>query len=420
MSSSIAAVGPSAPTGYRFDGDDVAKSPLARPREIAVDGAPSRRRNPGRRWRLASLLLTVGLPVVLAAGYLYGFATDQYVTEFRFSVRHEAPFRIDPVPGPAAAASLGGNSAMLAVITDSQIVIQYLKSRQIIDDLIAADVDLDAIYGREGTDFWAALRRGDSVEARQRYWRRMVDPFFDMTTGIVSVEVRAFSPADARLVAAKALQLSEKLVNDLSGRAHADLVAYAQHEADRSEVKLKAAQSAIAGYRDQHAVLFPEMQATADTTVEGQVQGSLVEAKTAYKSQIGQGVSKDAMPMRILGNRIAALETELREVHGRLARSDGGGAGDATLASVISGYNVLHLDEDIAAKVYERALIGLQDARNAASQQSVYLTAFVRPGLPQDSMYPVRWRVMLETALLSFVAWCLAQLLYHGIRDHID
>jgi capsular polysaccharide transport system permease protein len=70
--------------------------------------------------------------------------------------------------------------------------------------------------------------------------------------------------------------------------------------------------------------------------------------------------------------------------------------------------------------VYERALYALQDAKNAAAQQSVYLDAFVRPALPQESVYPVRWRVVLETALSAFAAWCLLQLLYHGIRDHID
>ena len=87
----------------------------------------------------------------------------------------------------------------------------------------------------------------------------------------------------------------------------------------------------------------------------------------------------------------------------------------------VRGFNrVLEIDEQIAARVYERALDALQDARNAAAQQSIYLAAFVRPALPQDSTYPIRWRVMLETALISFAAWCLLQLLYHGIRDHID
>lgn len=381
-------------------------------RDFVAD-TPRTKREARRRRRLWSLIGSVMLPVALVAVYLYGIAANQFVTEFRFSVRQEAPLRVDPTPGPAQ--TLSGNGALLTVMTDSQIVVQYLKSRQIIDDLIAAGVNLDAIYARNNGDFLAALTPGDTAERRLRYWKRMVDPFFDMTTGIVSVQVRAFSPKDARLVATTALELSEHLVNDMSNRAHADLVAFAVSEAEASATKLKAAQSAIATYRDQHAVLFPEMQATADTSVEGQLQNALIEAKTDYAAQIAQGVAKDAMPVRILANRIAAMQAELRGLHGRLA-----GPEDATLASVLSGYNVLLLNQEIAAKVYERALISLQDARNAASQQSVYLAAFVRPSLPEQSMYPVRWRVLLETAVLAFIAWCLAQLIYHGIRDHID
>ena len=399
-----------ASSGYQLE------APTAQ-RDIQVGANPLRWRARRRRWRMASLVLTVLLPTALSGAYLYGYADDQYVTEFRFSVRHEAPLRMDGVASQAPAASLGGGASPLAVITDSQIVIQYLKSHQVIDDMIASGVDLDAIYARTDKDFLAHLQPDDTIEARLRYWRRMVDPFFDMTTGIVSVEVRAFNARDAQLVAATALRLAEKLVNDIGNRAHKDVLDYATREAGESAAKLKSAQTAIAAYRNQHAVLFPEMQATADTSVEGKVQETLIEAKTAYAAQLAQGVSPDTIQMRMLGNRVTAMETAMRGVHGRLAEAN---AGDASLASVMSEYSVLHLDEEIAAKIYERALMALQDARNAASQQGVYLAAFVRPGLPEESMYPVRWRVMLETALLSFVAWCLMQLLYHGIRDHID
>jgi capsular polysaccharide transport system permease protein len=384
-----------------------------------TDAGPLRRRVLRRRWRLASLALAVLLPTAMAGAYLYCYASDQFVTEFRFSVRHEAPLRMDGTASASLTASPGtGGVSPLAVITDSQIVIQYLKSRQVIDDIVAAGVDLDAIYA--DADVLAQLRPGGSVEERQRYWKRMVDPFFDMTTGIVSVEVRAFTPADAQLVAATALRLAEKLVNGISNRAHDDVLAYATREVAESETKLQTAQTTIAAYRNQHAVLFPEMQATADTLLEGKVQENLIEAQTAYNAQRARGVSSDAIQMGILNNRIVAMETALRAVHDRLAQSNPGTVPDASLASVLSEYGVLHLREEIAAKVYERALIALQDARNAASQQGVYLAAFVHPGLPQESMYPIRWRVMLETALLSFVGWCLLQLLYHGIRDHID
>ena len=384
-----------------------------------TDAGPLHRRLIRRRWRLASLVGAVLLPTLAAGAFLYGFAADQYVTEFRFNVRHEAPLRMDGTGSAAMTASLGSGAASpLAVITDSQIVIQYLKSRQVIDDIVAAGVDLDAIYARNDTDILAHLSPGGPVEERQRYWKRMVDPFFDMTTGIVSVEVRAFSPADARLVAATALRLAEKLVNDMAARAHDDVLKYASKEVAASEDKLQAAQATIAAYRNRHAVLFPEMQATSDTLVEGKVRDTLIEAQTAYNAQRARGVSADSIQMRILADRIVATEVALRGVHGRLAQSNT--TADASLATVLSEYGVLHLREEIAAKVYERAVMALQDARNAASQQGVYLAAFVRPGLPEESIYPIRWRVILEIALLSFVSWCLLQLLYHGIRDHID
>ncbi|HEX3576836.1 MAG TPA: hypothetical protein VHU42_19725 [Rhodopila sp.] len=384
--------------------------PLERP-DLSVVAPLMYWRRRRRHWRLLSLLAAVLLPVAVVGVYLYGYADDQYVTEFRFSVRHQAPLRSDATTTP-----VNGGGVALAVINDSQIVIQYLKSRQIIDDITATGVDLDAIYAADDKDFLAHLRRDAPVEERLRYWRRMVDPFFDMTTGIVSVEVRAFRPVDAQLVATRALGLAEKLINDINDRSHADALDYATREAAASEAKLQAAQVALAVYRNGHAVLFPEMEATSSTNVGGIVEQHLIEAKTAFNAQLAAGVSRDAMPMRLLGNRIAAMETLLQGVNGRLARP----GGDASLASVLSDYSVLKVSEDIAAKVYERALIALQEARNIANEQGVYLAAFVRPGLPQDTLYPVRWRILLETALIGFAAWCLLQLLYHGIRDHID
>jgi capsular polysaccharide transport system permease protein len=427
MSTSVAAADQTAESRYRrdtvSDTHSVGPSRQADYEVSPIQIGPLHKRSRRRRWRLASLLLAVTLPTAGMGGYLYGYASDQYVTQFRLSVRHQAPLRVDPTgastPGGSQAGA-GGSGAVLEMINDSQIVTQYLKSRQILDDMAAAGVDLAAIYARNDTDWLARLRPDASAEERQLYWQRMVDPFFDQTTGIISVEVRAFSPADAQLVATTALTLTEKLMNDLSDRAHADLVSYADREATEYAAKLKAAQIAMSAYRNKNAVLFPEMQATGDSMLEGHIEQDLIDAKAAYGVQLAQGVSKDAPHMHILQDRIAVLAKELQGVHGRLAQSGGGTTADTSLASVMSGYRALEIDEQIAARVYERALDALQDARNAAAQQSVYLAAFVRPSLPQDSMYPIRWRVMLETALISFAAWCLLQLLYHGIRDHID
>ena len=91
-----------ASSGYQLE------APTAQ-RDIQVGANPLRWRARRRRWRMASLVLTVLLPTALSGAYLYGYADDQYVTEFRFSVRHEAPLRMDGVASQAPAASLGAS-----------------------------------------------------------------------------------------------------------------------------------------------------------------------------------------------------------------------------------------------------------------------------------------------------------------------
>jgi hypothetical protein len=118
------------------------------------------------------------------AAYLHGIAADQYISEFRFSVRRQMPLKMETTAAGMSEAPAGIAAAM-AVITDSQMVVQYLKSAQIIEDMIAAGVDLDAIYAGSDHDLWAHLRRNATLEDRQRYWKSMVDPFFDMSNGIV-------------------------------------------------------------------------------------------------------------------------------------------------------------------------------------------------------------------------------------------
>jgi hypothetical protein len=192
MSISVAGTNQPAESRYRRDTVSDARPDVQPPRQLEnattpIQIGPLPKRTSRRRWRLASLLLAVAIPTAVVGGYLHGYASDQYVTQFRLSIRHQAPLRVDPTGGSAPGESLadaGGSSAMLEMVNDSQIVTQYLKSRQIIDDMAAAGVGLPAIYARGDADWLARMRPNASAEERQRYWQRMVDPFFDQTTGI--------------------------------------------------------------------------------------------------------------------------------------------------------------------------------------------------------------------------------------------
>jgi capsular polysaccharide transport system permease protein len=409
---------------------------LARPAETRAAPAADRRPAPGlpaavqaipsladtrearrarrRRRRLVSLVVAVALPTALCAGYLYGFASDQYVTEFRFSVRRQMPVRTEPA---SASGALSGGNPMLAVVQDSETVVEYLKSRQVVKD-IASRIDLDKVWGREDADYLSRMDQGLPVEDKTRHWKTKVDPFFDMSNGIVAVQVRAYSPEDSLALANAVLALSERLVNDISKRAHDDAVAHSLREVEVAEERLKRIQIELANFRNTNAVLFPAVSVNVVATVEAKLRESLAEARAQYANQVAQGVVANSSQMRALRTQITALEEEVARVRSEIT----GPGRDASqpLATVLSGYTTLEIQEKMATKAYERAQANLQEARSEAVRQQVYLNAFVRPSLAERSIYPVRWRVLLQVALGSLVVWCLLMLIWQAVRDHSD
>ena len=92
----------------------------------AQDFAARRRRFPVR---LLSFVVIVVVPVALAAVYYFVIAADQYVAEFRFALRTVEPVRAE------IGGILQGSVAPSPVGVDSYAVVQYLGSRDVIDDL---------------------------------------------------------------------------------------------------------------------------------------------------------------------------------------------------------------------------------------------------------------------------------------------
>lgn len=365
------------------------------------------------------MLLCVLLPSLAAAAYLWGFAADQYASEFRFSVRREAPIGASAGIGGAAASILGGGNPMLALTHDGQVVVQYLRSRQAMDDVGAA-LDLGTMLGRAKEDVWERLDPSDPAEDRLRHWRRFVRPRFELTSGIVVVEVSAFAAADAMAIAQASLGAAERLVNGISARARADAVAFARDRAQRTGAAYADAQQRLTDYRNTHGLLSPTLAAGAGSGLEGQINEQLAQAR-AQLATLRATFMPTAPPVRLQEQRVSALEAELRAVQDRMAApAASGDATLATLATLASGHDTLQSAERLAQAEHERALAALSAAEAQAAQQSAYLDAFVRPALAERPSYPIRWFVLLQVAGWSLVAWAILSLLLQAIRDHVD
>jgi capsular polysaccharide transport system permease protein len=366
-----------------------------------------------RHLRHLSFMACVLLPTAASATYEYAFASKQYVSEFRFIVRQQMP----ETAGPSSAlAGLAGGNPMLAMIEDSEVVTQYIASHQILSDLHTSIVP-DHLFAGPQIDWLSRLHPNLPPERQLPYWRNMVQASFDLSSGIITVKARAFTPQDAQTLANAVLAGSEALVNQISNEARQNALSYASQTATAAQGTLAADEGGLAAYRNQYSILFPELDAASTTSVGEGLRTKLAEAQATLASLTSLGQTNTSPQVQTLRAQIAAMQNQIIQLNATLATS---GGKTQSLASVLSGYDSLMEAEKLDESLYDADLLALQNARNDAAEKSVYLETFVQPSLPESSIYPIRWLVTAETALAGFIAWVLLTLVANIVRDQLD
>lgn len=325
-----------------------------------------------------SFIALVLLPIMIAAVYLFTIAADQYVSEFRFSLNSIDPPRLD------ALSLLAGNTSHSPAALESQIVVQYITSRAIVDELDAS-LNLRRMFSPPEADWWARLPRPTSIEALVLYWRGQVDPFYDPANGTVVVRVRAFTPAEALQLAKAIVAASEQLVNELSLRARRDTVRNAETEVAQGEARLKTTLADIRAFRDREGLIDPGKTAEATGLLAARLRDELVRTN-ADLSTLKSYMRDDAPAVKVLKARIRSIETQQRAVAHDLTDSDR--SRNDTLSRQLGSYEQLESERRFAEAAYQHALQGLDQARANADRQQVYIASFVPPSLPEDALYP--------------------------------
>lgn len=373
---------------------------------------PTRRR---LSLRAVSFLVVVLLPVAAAAVYYFAFAADQYVAEFRLSLRTVDAPRIEPL------ALLAGGDTTRVASGESQIVTQFIASRAIVDEL-DPKLDLRRMFAPPAADFWARLWLPATIEQLVYYWQHQVDPFYDTSTGTIVVRVRAFAPNDALRLAQAIVASSERLINDLSIRARHDALDYAEADVTAAETRLKAALTAIREFRDKEGMIDPGQAANADTTLATKLRDDLIKAQSELAT-LGAYMHGDAPAVHVLRARIKSLETQQRALAHEMTASSAapppGSAAAPALSHELGSYEALDAERKFAEAAYQHALETLDRARDNADRQHIYIESFVPPSLPQSALFPHRWRAVGTIALIAFAVWAIGGLAVQSIRDHL-
>lgn len=372
---------------------------------------------------LVSFIGCVVAPAFAATVYFAVMASDQPAAEARFAVHQVETDSTDSDQTESssnnapAANTMNTPAAGFSFSTTGQnayIVTSYIKSRAIVDDL-NAKMNLRDMFRRPEADFWARLKKNATVDELTDYWNEMVATYIDGPSGIVTLRVRAFRPADAVAIAKAVLDLSEALVNRISDRSRRDEMAISEREVRQAFETIQAALVALHRFQDSSGIINPVQ---AGTEI-GKLLVPLLSEKIRLESDLfvaTRDLSDSAPTVQALKNRLDSVDRQIAELKGRLT----GGADDdkPTIAASLAKFEELDLQRQFAEKMYTLAQADLDRARARAARQSVYLTVFVPPSLPEESRYPKRVAFPILIFLGLAIVWSVGVMTIASVEDH--
>ncbi|WP_285020472.1 hypothetical protein [Novosphingobium sp. fls2-241-R2A-195] len=353
----------------------------------------------------------VSVPTLLAILYFGLLASDVYISESRFVVR--SPNKPETTGFGVLLKSVGYSSAGEEIYVAND----YLQSRDALRDINRGGIVARA-YGSSAISAFNrfnALGLDGSFEALYQYFSNKVTVQHETATSITTLEVRAYTAAEAKAFNEALLHQAEQLVNRLNSRAQKDLVASATEEVKRSRGQVDETARALAEYRNRAGLVDPEKQAGLQLQMVSKLQDELIAARI-QRDQI-RALASNSSELSAFDARIAGLEKSIAD---ETAKAAGGRGKDGSLSSAAVEYQRLQLDSQFADKQLAATLSALEEARLDAQRKQAYVERIVQPGLPDDALEPHRLRGIFATLVMGLMAWGIFSMLLASVRDHME
>ncbi|KOF12964.1 hypothetical protein AC244_32525 [Ensifer adhaerens] len=352
---------------------------------------------PRARDRVFSVLLMVivGVTFVLPMGasivYYAFIASPGYVSEVRFIVRSSAPM----LSRDRYSSSTVEPKAK--IVQDTAVLLNYLGSPSVIQDL-QKNIDLRQVFGRDDIDFFSRLSSDATQDEILEYWKDRSSASVNPKSGIVELEVTAFTPKEAHDLVNLVLRLSEGQINRLSSGMWDDLLVSAQGDVDTATGEVADLRGKLRDTQNRTGIFDVDLSAESIITVLTGIESDIAQLKSR-RDALSQSLERGAPQLSDMDRRLAALEEEARKLGARTAGSSSDDAGN--LADYSRVFDKLKLDLKIAESKLQSAISELEKVKLVSSLQLVYVDNFTDPTLPDKSTFP---NVPLAL-LLWFLLW---------------
>ena len=349
----------------------------------------------------------VGLPTLLAGVYFFAIASDLYLSEVKFVVRGP------PRPQISAISAMLQSAAASATSEDTYAVHEYLMSRDAVRRLERED-DLRALFSRPEGDlisrFPGILFWRKDFEALYWAYSRFVSVEIDSSSGVSTLQVKAYRPEDAQRMARALLEFSEQLVNQLNERARQDSLGTFQREVDTTEQQIAKIQSELTAYRIQQKMLDPKSASAGPLELLAQLNTQQTNARSQLAELIKNSPNSPQIPL--IRTRVASLDKLIAEERAKITGDNN------SVATALTEYERLDVQRLLAEKTLASALTSLEAARLEAQRQQLYLEVIAQPNLADYPLFPKRAISFATLVVSCMLAYGIAWLLITSVREH--
>jgi len=357
-----------------------------------------------RRWFLAFVVL----PTLLAAVYYTFIAADVFQSESRFVIKAPSQKQMQS----ASIANLIQSTGISSGLDQTNEVIDYIQSRDALRALVSQS-ELKAQFSSPEAD-WASRYPGpfrdDRFENLYKYYGKMISVHIDHDTNSAVLTAKAFTPADAQKLNEQLLRLSEQLVNRLNARFQNKAIAEAERRVADAQLRVRNARLAMGQYRNARDVVDPSKEA------EGvlEISNKLVTEQAGLRAQLAtmQRLAPRNPGIGALRDRIASIDAQIGAQTGRAVGTSNG------LASKMTKYDELQVDQEFATQLLTTASATLEQARTEAMKQQYYLERVVEPDRPDVAQFPKRLIGILTVAGVALALYFIGWMLIVGILEH--
>jgi capsular polysaccharide transport system permease protein len=373
------------------------------------DRAASRTRHWGHRALRSPLFWIVGMPVLIAAIYLFLIAAPQYRSEAQFVIRGLDSPRVE---ANGFGQLLGVTPTLDPSAKATYILIEYLRSPEAIAALKARKIDLVTIFRRPEADFVARLSKDDApMEDLLKYYRNKVQIGVDSDTGIARDSVTAFRPDDARAIARTIIALGEERINQINERLFSNTVTIAREEFGEAADELSSAQVSLSLFRNRSGDIDPESSGKGEQE-QAITQQAGLDRQRARLSDMRRYLSPTSPQVVAMEGYVRSLEAAAARGRGRLTGAPG------AVSQRLGEYEELGLKQELAAKRYEAARLALQAANERVEKEQLFVLPVVRPTVPEKPVYPKPFRTLATILMTALLLYAFILIVTAGIREH--